>query len=79
MGMEHQIHRAKDRVCANYEPRQDDGYLPTAIHVQASTDGLELFSDLPQFLPIGREEVVLLRAFLSAEISAVLTSDDTAG
>lgn len=40
--------------------------------LRAANGEIAVISDLPQTLPIGREEIAMLRAFLSREINAIL-------
>ena len=47
--------------------------VPTAFK---NSDGITVVSDLPGSLPVVREEVALLRAFLSDEIRAILNDED---
>jgi hypothetical protein len=42
----------------------------------SSYDGYGVSCDLPRALPVMREEVTLLRAFLGAELEAILFGDE---
>lgn len=48
---------------------------PAVDEAQVVYDGYVVQCDLPATLPVAKEEIVLLRAFLAAEINAILDSD----
>jgi hypothetical protein len=52
-----------------------DVSLPVSEHRKSNED-VVVISDLPASIPVGNEEIGLLRAFLSAEINAILRGDD---
>jgi hypothetical protein len=49
------------------------GTVPASFR---NADGILVSSDLPDRLPVLRDEVALLRAFLAAEIKAILDGEE---
>ncbi|RFC65624.1 MULTISPECIES: hypothetical protein [Mesorhizobium] len=78
--MEHGLGQDAGRPQAQEEISGAEPRLHAApYHCRHTPDGYDVLTDMSENLPVTHEEIALLRAFLSAEISAIIHGDNEAG